>query len=174
MPSGYWGTTTTLECTIDLNFQATLRLPFLNCVFCFCFFQNILCLSFKNNFIYLYFIFGCAVFLLLYGPFCSCDVWVSLCSDFPCCRVQFLERGASVVAAPGLQSIDSVVMAHGLSCSTACGIFLNQELKLWPLHWQVDSLPLEKPLSWTLILTKTCSSRYSQQLAQKLNVINPE
>ena len=37
MPSGYWEMTTTLECRRDLNFQATLRLPFLNRVFCFLF-----------------------------------------------------------------------------------------------------------------------------------------
>ena len=33
-------------------------------------------------------------------------------------------------------------MAHGLSCSTACGIFLDQGLNLCLLHWQADSLPL--------------------------------
>ena len=33
----------------------------------------------------------------------------------------------------------SVVVAHGLSCSVACGIFPDQGLNLCPLHWQVDS-----------------------------------
>ena len=33
-------------------------------------------------------------------------------------------------------------MAHGLSCSAACGIFLDQGLNLYPLHWQADSYPL--------------------------------
>ena len=33
-------------------------------------------------------------------------------------------------------------MAHGLSCSAACGIFLGQGLNPCPLHWQVDSSPL--------------------------------
>ena len=36
----------------------------------------------------------------------------------------------------------SVVVMHGLSCSTACGIFPHQGSNLYPLHWQVDSLPL--------------------------------
>ena len=37
----------------------------------------------------------------------------------------------------------SVVVVHGLSCSVACGIFLDQGLNLCPhLHWQVDSQPL--------------------------------
>ena len=46
---------------------------------------------------------------------------------------------ASVVVARGLQSAGSVVVAHGLSCSTACGIFLDQGLDPCPLHWQADS-----------------------------------
>ena len=33
----------------------------------------------------------------------------------------------------------SVVVVHGLSCPVACGIFLDQGLNLWPLHWQADS-----------------------------------
>ena len=46
---------------------------------------------------------------------------------------------ASVVVARGLQSAGSVVVAHGLSCSAACGIFLDQGLNPCPLHWQEDS-----------------------------------
>ena len=30
-------------------------------------------------------------------------------------------------------------MAHGLSCSSACGIFLDQGSNLCLLHWQADS-----------------------------------
>ena len=33
-------------------------------------------------------------------------------------------------------------MAHGLCCSKACGIFLDQGLNLRLLYWQLDSLPL--------------------------------
>ena len=33
----------------------------------------------------------------------------------------------------------SAVVAHGLSCSTACGIFPDQRSNLCPLHWQADS-----------------------------------
>ena len=33
-------------------------------------------------------------------------------------------------------------MAHGFSCSTACGIFPDQGLNLCLLYWQVDYLPL--------------------------------
>ena len=41
--------------------------------------------------------------------------------------------------AHGLQSAGSVVAAHGLSCSEACGIFVDQGPNLCPLNWQVDS-----------------------------------
>ena len=43
------------------------------------------------------------------------------------------------VAAPGLWSAGSVVVAYGLSCSEAYGIFPEQGLKLCPLHRQADS-----------------------------------
>ena len=33
----------------------------------------------------------------------------------------------------------SVVVAHGLSCSAACGIFPDQGSNPCPLHWQADS-----------------------------------
>ena len=42
----------------------------------------------------------------------------------------------------GSRRAGSVVVAHGLSCSVACGIFLDQGSKPYPLHWQADSQPL--------------------------------
>ena len=36
----------------------------------------------------------------------------------------------------------SVVVAHGPSCSGACGIFPDQGSNPCPLHWQADSQPL--------------------------------
>ena len=36
----------------------------------------------------------------------------------------------------------SVVVAHRLSCPSACGIFLDEGWNPCPLHWQVDSYPL--------------------------------
>ena len=41
--------------------------------------------------------------------------------------------------------MDSVAVAHGLSCSTTFGIFLDQGSNLCPLHWQVDSFTTEPP-----------------------------
>ena len=50
---------------------------------------------------------------------------------------------AFLVAKHGLQSMQaSVVVAHGLSCSTACAIFPDQGSNPCPLHWQADSLLL--------------------------------
>ena len=57
----------------------------------------------------------------------------------------------------------SVVVAHRLSCPTACGIFPDQGLNPCPLHWQADSQPLchqGSPfcnvLDLTLCLAKLC------------------
>ena len=51
---------------------------------------------------------------------------------------------ASVVVAPGLWDIGSVVVVHGHSCSTAFGIFLEQKWNSNLLHWQADSLSLSQ------------------------------
>ena len=42
----------------------------------------------------------------------------------------------------GSRCAGSVVVAHGPSCSAACGIFPDQGWNPCPLHWQVDSQPL--------------------------------
>ena len=56
----------------------------------------------------------------------------------------------SVFVAPGLWSTGSVVVAHGLSCPSACGIFLDQGLNPCLLHLQTDSLLLSHRGSPTL------------------------
>ena len=42
----------------------------------------------------------------------------------------------------GSRRAGSVIVAHGPSCSAACGIFPDQCLNPCPLHWQADSQPL--------------------------------
>ena len=42
----------------------------------------------------------------------------------------------------GSRRAGSVIVAHGPSCSTACGIFPDQGSNPCPLHWQADSQPL--------------------------------
>ena len=48
------------------------------------------------------------------GATLGCGVRASHCGGFSCCGAQ------------ALQCTGSVVVAHGLSCSVACGIFLDQ------------------------------------------------
>ena len=54
------------------------------------------------------------------------------------CRL-LLAAGSPVVEHRLEGSWASVILAHGVSCSQACGIFLDQGLNSCPLHWQVDS-----------------------------------
>ena len=69
-----------------------------------------------------------------------------------------------MVVAPGLQSTSSLVVAHGLSSSMACGIFQDQGSNLCLLHWQADSLSLSHQgslnalsnLTFTAILCVSC------------------
>ena len=42
----------------------------------------------------------------------------------------------------GSRCSGSAIVAHGPSCSVACGIFPDQGSNPCPLHWQADSQPL--------------------------------
>ena len=42
----------------------------------------------------------------------------------------------------GSRCAGSVIVAHGPSCSAACGIFPDQGSNPCPLYWQADSQPL--------------------------------
>ena len=66
----------------------------------------------------------------------------SHCSGFSSCGARALG-----VRAP-------VVVAHGLSCAAACGIFPDQGLNPCPLHWQVDGFLTTAPpgKSWPWLL----------------------
>ena len=67
--------------------------------------------------------------------------WLLLLRSTGSRRAGFSSCGtrASVVVARGLQSTGSVLVVHGLSCSTACEIFPDQGLNPCLLHWQADS-----------------------------------
>ena len=101
-------------------------------------------LFFKNKFIYL--------FLAVLG-LCCCTQTFSSCRERGLLFVAvhgLLIAVASLVAEHGLQAcglqqlwhMGSVVVAHGLCCSAACGIFLDQGSNPCSLHWQADSQPL--------------------------------
>ena len=86
---------------------------------------------FFYKFIYfIYFIFGCVGSPLLRAGFLQlrragatprCGARASHCGGLSCCGARALGAQASVVVAGGLQSAGSVVVAHGPSCSAACG-----------------------------------------------------
>ena len=61
------------------------------------------------------------------GATLRCGARASRCSGFSCCGARALGMWASVV------------VAHRLSCSVACGIFPDQGSHPCPLRWQVDS-----------------------------------
>ena len=44
----------------------------------------------------------------------------------------------------GSRRAGSAIVAHGLSCSAACGIFPDQGSNPCLLHWQADSQPLRR------------------------------
>ena len=91
------------------------------------------------------------LFIYLFIYFCLCWVFVSgrglslvvvsgghsssRCVDLSLSRPLLLRS-------TGSRRTGSVVVAHGPSCSVACGIFPDQGSKPCPLHWQADSQPL--------------------------------
>ena len=90
----------------------------------------------KINLFYLFYFWLRWVFVAVHGLFSS-----------------YGERGLLFVTVPGLLIVvvslvaehgaldtrPSVVVAHGLNCSVACGIFPDQGSNPCPLHWQTDS-----------------------------------
>ena len=98
------------------------------------------------------FVFVCAGSSLLCGLFPSFSFRLGADEGFSLWWLLSLSTGSraqgfgscvgSVAVAPGLESTGSVVVARGLSCSTACGVIPDQRLNLALLHWQEDSLPL--------------------------------
>ena len=59
----------------------------------------------------------------------------------------------------GSRHAGSVIMAHGPSCSAACGIFPDHGSNPCPLHWQADSQPLRhqgSPAPYSF----TCNSQH--------------
>ena len=65
----------------------------------------------------------------------------------------------------------SVVVAHELSCSAACGIFLDQGSNPCPLHWQAFSYALHRLgsphssiLAWEIPWTEELGRLQSMEL----------
>ena len=76
-----------------------------------------------------------------WGLLSSCSEWASHCGGFSYCGTRAPGHAAfSSVAAPRLESVSSVIVAHRLSGSAVYGIFPGQGLNSCLL--QADSLPL--------------------------------
>ena len=70
-----------------------------------------------------------------------------------------------------MKCTSSVAVAHGHSCSLACGIFPNQGLNPFLLHWQVDSLPLSH-LGSPVFLVFKAEVNYNTRLFSALDKTN--
>ena len=82
------------------------------------------------------------------GLVSRCGVW-AYCGGFSCCRALALRHASfklwhkgSVAEAARLKSTASVVVVHGFSCSSACGIFSDQGSNPCFQHWQENSSSL--------------------------------
>ena len=74
------------------------------------------------------------------------------CTGFSSCSTWAQQLGLAHSRAQA-----TLVLAHGLSCSSACGYFPDQGPNPHPLHWQVDSYPLYHQGSPIFFI---CSSPY--------------
>ena len=92
------------------------------CFFCFCFFNLWLCWVFIS-------VRGLSPVVASGGHSSS------RCAGLSPSRPLFLRS-------TGCSRAGSVIVAHGPSCSVACGIFPDQGSNQCPLHWQADSQPL--------------------------------
>ena len=72
---------------------------------------------------------------------------------------------ASLVVEHGLQSLNSVLVVLGLRCPLACGILPDQGSNQCPLHWCVDSQPLDRQESSFFKELSHCSPQWLHQCA---------
>ena len=106
-------------------------------------------------FLFIYFIFGCV------GSFVSVQglslVAASGGHSSSWCAGLSLSWPL-LLRSTGSRRTGSVIVAHGPSCSAACGIFPDQGSNPCPLHWQADTQPLRHPGSQDIdhILTSIC------------------
>ena len=117
-------------------------------VVCFVFFLTLFFLNFIYLFIYLWL---CWVFISVRGlslVAASGGHSSSRCAGLSLSRPLLLQS-------TGSRRADSVIVAHGPSCSAACGIFPDQGSNPCALHWQADSQPLRHQGSPFLTLLNT-------------------
>ena len=101
-------------------------------------FFNLFFLNFYLLFIYYVYFWLCWVFVSVWG---LSPVVASGGHSSSRCAGLSLSRPL-LLRSRGSRRSGSVVVAHGPSCSAACGIFPDQGSNPYPLHWQADSQPL--------------------------------
>ena len=79
-------------------------------------------------------------------------------------------RGPLLLQSTGSRCAGSVIVAHGPSCSTACGIFPDQGSNPCPLHWQADSQPLRHQGRPELLLLSGISWNMSSQMTDYVHL----
>ena len=94
-------------------------------------------MDFKNLFIYLWERGYCAGSSLPRRLFSSCSKQGLLSG----CGTRLLTAVAYLVVVPRLSSTGATAVVQGLSCSTACGTFLDQGWNLSLTHWQEGASP---------------------------------
>ena len=109
---------------------------------------------FFNLFTYIYFFWLCWVFVSVGGlslVAASGGHSSSRCAGLSSSRCAGLSPSRPLpLRGTGSRRAGSVVVAHGPSCSVACGIFPDQGSNPRPLHWQADSQPLRHQASPTV------------------------
>ena len=128
----------------------------------FFFFFNFACGLFSSLFILFIYFWLCWVFVPVRGL--SPAVASGVHSSSRCAGLS-LSRPL-LLRSIGSSRAGSVVVAHGPSCSTACGIFPDQGSNPRPLHWQADSQPLRhqgspryyffKNFYWSIVDLQCC------------------
>ena len=105
-------------------------------------------------FIYLFIYLFLAVFGLRFVRGLSLVVASGGHSSSRCAGLSLSRR--HLLQGTGSRCASSVIVAHGPSCSTACGIFPDQGSNPCPLRWQADSQPLRHQGSPQFTFLKVC------------------
>ena len=106
--------------------------------FVFLYFFQVFVKNKYNFFFFFFYLWLCWVFISVRGlslVVASRDHSSSRCMGLSLSRPLLLRS-------TGSRRAGSVIVAHGPSCSAACGIFPDQGSNPCPLHWQADSQPL--------------------------------
>ena len=99
--------------------------------------QNYICVcQFLSSFFSQFYNLGFFFFICL---FLKINQLISGCAG-SCCNARTSHCGSASCC--GVQAHGFIIVASGLSCPEAGGIFLDQGQNPCPLHWQADSYPL--------------------------------